>query len=53
MAIAMTSEKPMTSAPFIVAPASAIDYLIVDAQISADRLPELQQICDTVMVATP
>jgi hypothetical protein len=43
----------MTSAPFIVAPASAIDYLIVESQLSADSLTELQKVCDTVMVATP
>jgi DeoR/GlpR family transcriptional regulator of sugar metabolism len=53
VAIAMTSEKLMTSAPFIVAPASAIDYLIVESELSADGLTELQNVCDTVMVATP
>lgn len=52
VAIAMTSEKLMTSAPFIVAPASTIDYLIVEADLSADRRNALGAVCDTVMVAT-
>ncbi|MDE1182169.1 DeoR/GlpR family DNA-binding transcription regulator [Paraburkholderia sp.] len=51
VAIAMTSEKLMTSAPFIVAPATEIDYLIVEADLSADRLAGLQRVCDTVLVA--
>jgi DeoR/GlpR family transcriptional regulator of sugar metabolism len=52
VAIAMTSEKLMTSAPFIVASASSIDYLIVESQLSADSLTELGKVCGTVMVAT-
>jgi len=51
VAIAMTSEKLMTSAPFTVASASVIDYLIVESQLSADSLAELEKVCDTVMVA--
>lgn len=52
VAIAMTSEKLMTSAPFVVAPASTVDYLIVESHLSPARLAELEQVCDTVMVAT-
>jgi DeoR/GlpR family transcriptional regulator of sugar metabolism len=52
VAIAMTSEKLMTSAPFVVAPASAVDYLIVESHLPAARLTELEKVCGTVMVAT-
>jgi DeoR/GlpR family transcriptional regulator of sugar metabolism len=51
VAIAMTSEKLMTAAPFVVAAASAIDYLIVEADLSADRRRKLAKVCDTVVVA--
>jgi DeoR/GlpR family transcriptional regulator of sugar metabolism len=51
VAIAMTSEKLMTAAPFVVAPASAVDYLIVEADLSADRRRKLAKVCDTVVVA--
>lgn len=51
VAIAMTSEKLMTAAPFVVAPASAVDYLIVEAELSADRRRKLAKVCDTVVVA--
>lgn len=50
VAIAMTSEKLMTAAPFVVA-ASAVDYLIVEADLSADRRRKLAKVCDTVVVA--
>jgi DeoR/GlpR family transcriptional regulator of sugar metabolism len=53
VALAMTAEKLMTAAPFIVAPVSAIDYLIVEAHVSADNLTELRKACDAVMVTTP
>jgi DeoR/GlpR family transcriptional regulator of sugar metabolism len=49
--LAMTSDKLMTAAPFIVAPASALDYLIVEPDLSADRLAELRKVCNAVMVA--
>ncbi len=52
VAIAMTSEKLMTAAPFVVAPASAIDYLIVESDLSADRRTRLEEVCDNVMVAS-
>lgn len=51
VAIAMTSEKLMTAAPFIVAPASEVDYLIVEADVSAERRRRLAKVCDTVLVA--
>jgi DeoR/GlpR family transcriptional regulator of sugar metabolism len=51
VAIAMTSEKLMTAAPFVIAPASAIDYLIVEADLSADRRRKFARSCDTVLVA--
>jgi DeoR/GlpR family transcriptional regulator of sugar metabolism len=51
VAIAMTSEKLMTAAPFVVAPASAIDYLIVEADVSAERRRKLSGVCDSVLVA--
>jgi DeoR/GlpR family transcriptional regulator of sugar metabolism len=52
LAIAMTTEKLMTAAPFVVGPASAIDCLIVEADLAADRISELEEVCDNVMVAT-
>jgi DeoR/GlpR family transcriptional regulator of sugar metabolism len=51
VAIAMTSEKLMTAAPFVVAPASAVDYLIVESDVPAERMSRLEAVCDTVMVA--
>ncbi|RFU45031.1 DeoR/GlpR family DNA-binding transcription regulator [Paraburkholderia sp. DHOC27] len=51
VAIAMTTEKLMTAAPFIVAPASAIDYLVVEADVSAERRRKLAKVCDSVLVA--
>ncbi|WP_323120088.1 DeoR/GlpR family DNA-binding transcription regulator [Burkholderia alba] len=51
VAVAMTSEKLMTSAPFVVAPAAAIDTLIVEAGLAEKRVAELKKVCDTVMVA--
>ncbi len=51
VAIAMTSEKLMTAAPFSVAPACAVDYLFVEADVTAERRALLQTVCDNVMVA--
>ncbi|CAG4915535.1 DeoR/GlpR family DNA-binding transcription regulator [Paraburkholderia gardini] len=51
VAIAMTSEKLMTAAPYVVAPASAVDFLIVEADLPAARMASLQAAFDTVMVA--
>lgn len=52
VAIAMTSEKLMTAAPYVVAPASAIDCLVVEAGLAADRLAGLRKVCDNVLVAS-
>lgn len=51
IAIALTSEKLMTAAPFAVAPASSVDYLFVEADVPAERLASLRAVCDNVMVA--
>jgi DeoR/GlpR family transcriptional regulator of sugar metabolism len=51
VAIASTSEKLMTAAPYVVAPASAVDFLVVEADLPAGRLATLQAAFDTVMVA--
>jgi DeoR/GlpR family transcriptional regulator of sugar metabolism len=51
VAVALTSEKLMTAAPFMVAAASAIDYLIVEPGLAADRLGKLEALCGSVMVA--
>ncbi|EEA04337.1 transcriptional regulator, DeoR family [Burkholderia sp. H160] len=53
IAIALTSEKLMTAAPFAVAPASAVDYLFVEADVPAARVASLESVCDNVMVARP
>lgn len=53
VAIAMTSEKLMTAAPFVVTPASTVDYLIVEADLSADRRNKLKKVCANVLVAQP
>ncbi|NML32684.1 DeoR/GlpR family DNA-binding transcription regulator [Paraburkholderia antibiotica] len=51
IAIALTSEKLMTAAPFAVAPAGAVDYLFVEAEVPAARIASLKAVCDNVMVA--
>jgi DeoR/GlpR family transcriptional regulator of sugar metabolism len=51
VAIAMTSEKLMTAAPFFVVPTSGIEHLIVESDISAQRLGEFEKICGNVIVA--
>ncbi|OAJ62382.1 DeoR family transcriptional regulator [Paraburkholderia ginsengiterrae] len=53
IAIALTSEKLMTAAPFSVAPANAVDHLFVEADVPAERLTTLEAVCDNVMVARP
>jgi DeoR/GlpR family transcriptional regulator of sugar metabolism len=52
VAIAMTSEKLMTAAPYAIAPASDVDYLIVEADLRAEGRRELEKVCGSVMVAT-
>jgi DeoR/GlpR family transcriptional regulator of sugar metabolism len=51
VAIAMTSEKLMTAAPFFVVATSGIEHLIVEADVSAQRLGEFEKICGNVIVA--
>lgn len=51
VAIAMTSEKLMTAAPYFVAPASGIDHLILEADVPAERLGAFKTLCGNVMVA--
>ncbi|MFM0315653.1 DeoR/GlpR family DNA-binding transcription regulator [Paraburkholderia nemoris] len=51
VAIAVTSEKLMTAAPFYVAPARAVDHLFVEADVTAARRAQLAAVCDNVMVA--
>jgi DeoR/GlpR family transcriptional regulator of sugar metabolism len=50
IAVAMTSEKLMTAAPFAVAQACAIDHLFVERDVSAQRLGELKAVCESVTV---
>jgi DeoR/GlpR family transcriptional regulator of sugar metabolism len=52
VAVAVTNFSDVTAAPFVVAPASAIDYLVVESGLPADRLASLEKVCDTVMVAS-
>ncbi len=51
IAIAMTSEKLMTAAPFFGVASSGVEHLIVEADISAQRLSEFEKICGNVIVA--
>jgi len=53
VAIAMTSEKLMTAAPFVIAPASDVDYLIVEADLHADGRRALEKVYGSVLVVTP
>ncbi|MGF6469817.1 DeoR/GlpR family DNA-binding transcription regulator [Paraburkholderia youngii] len=53
IAIALTSEKLITAAPFAVAPASSVDYLFVEADVPGARIASLKAVCDNVMVARP
>jgi DeoR/GlpR family transcriptional regulator of sugar metabolism len=51
VAIAMTSEKLITAAPYFVAPASDIEHLIVESDVSAERLAAFKNLCGNVVVA--
>jgi hypothetical protein len=42
----------MTAAPYAIAPASDVDYLIVEADLRAEGRRELEKVCGSVMVAT-
>jgi DeoR/GlpR family transcriptional regulator of sugar metabolism len=50
VAIAMTSEKLMTAAPYFVTPVSGIDHLILEADVPAGRLGAFKNLCGNVMV---
>lgn len=50
VAAAVTSSKLMTSAPFVVAPAATLDYLIVEADVKPARLTQLRKVCGSVLV---
>lgn len=51
IAVAVTSEKLMTAAPFFVAPASAVEHLIVEPDVPAERLSALEKAFSNVVVA--
>ena len=51
IAVAVTSERLMTVAPLFVAPASAIKHLIVEPDVSPERLSALEQAFGNVVVA--
>ncbi|MFM0591591.1 DeoR/GlpR family DNA-binding transcription regulator [Paraburkholderia dilworthii] len=51
IAIALTSEKLMTAAPFSVAPATAVDHLFIEDDVPVARLAKLKAVCDNVEVA--
>ena len=51
VAVALTSDKLMTTAPFFVAPASAIEYVVVESDLNDERLAELRRSCGNVIVA--
>ncbi|OLL32389.1 DeoR family transcriptional regulator [Burkholderia sp. SRS-W-2-2016] len=51
LAIALTSEKLLTAAPFTVAAASVVDYLCIEADVPAARIASLQNVCGNVLVA--
>ena len=51
VAIAMTSEKLMTAAPYFVASAAGIDHLFLEADVPAERLSAFEALCGNVMVA--
>jgi len=51
VAIAITTEKLMTAAPFFVVATSGIEHLIVEQDVSPKRLGEFEKICGNVIVA--
>jgi DeoR/GlpR family transcriptional regulator of sugar metabolism len=51
VAIAMTSEKLMTAAPYFVASAADIDHFFLEADVPAERLSAFEALCGNVMVA--
>ena len=53
IALAMTSEKLMSTAPFLVAPTSAVDYLVVESGLPDAWLTDLKANCGIVLEAQP
>src|SRR5471030_714405 len=51
VAVALTSDKLMTTAPFFVAPASAVEYVVVEADLGEERLAQLRRSCGNVIIA--
>ena len=51
IAAAVTTEKLMTSAPFVIAPCASLDYLVVDADVPKPHLKQLKAACGDVTVA--
>lgn len=51
LAIALTSEKLMTAAPYAVAPSASVDYLFVETDVPAARVASLEAVCENVKVA--
>jgi DeoR/GlpR family transcriptional regulator of sugar metabolism len=51
VAIAITTEKLMTAAPFFVVATPGIEHLIVEQDVSAQRLHVFEEICGNVIVA--
>ncbi len=51
IAAAVTTEKLMTSAPFVIASCASLDYLVVDADVPKRHLKHLKAACDDVTVA--
>jgi len=52
-ALAITTEKLMSTAPYLIAPPSAIEYLMVEPGLPADWLADLQAHCGIVLEAKP
>ena len=50
-ALAMTSEKLLSTAPYLMAPTSAIEYLMVEPGLPAEWLADLQANCSIVLEA--
>ena len=51
IAAAVTTEKLMTSAPYVIAPCASLDYLVVDADVPKLHLKQLKAACGDVTVA--
>ena len=51
VALAMTSEKLMTGAPFSIAATATVEHLILESDVSPERLDAFSQVCGNVLVA--